>query len=174
VVFRRDLGSNVTDTQIGSGTKSATNWGASQFAVTGWAAATENRQALVRFDLSSIPVNASIASATVKVKTGDTASAVQTVRAHQILAPWVESAVTWTSFNGAFAPAIAASFSNGGGNKFVTFTLTPLVTSWVKLTAPNNGFLLEQGPTVGPTTNFKTSESTDKPELTVCYAVNGS
>jgi uncharacterized repeat protein (TIGR01451 family) len=172
VIFRRDLGSVVDDTQICSGTKAGTSWGASQFAVTGWASASENREALVRFDLSSIPTNAVVSSATVQVKTGDTPSATATVRAHQILAPWQESAVNYTSFNQAFAPAITASFSNGGGNKVVTFTLTPLVQSWINLSKPNYGVLLEQGPTVGPTTNFKTSESTDKPQLTVCYTAN--
>jgi hypothetical protein len=70
---------------------------------------------------------------------------------------------------GAFASATAVSFSNGGGNVFVSFTLTPLVKSWVNHTKVNNGVLLEQGPTVGPTTNFKMSETADQPELTVCY-----
>jgi hypothetical protein len=174
VVFRRDLGSLVADTQICSGAaKSGTSWGASQFAVTGWANASENRQALLRFDLSSITATSTVTSATVKLKSGDTASVAATVRAHQILAPWVESAVTYASFGGAFAPAVLASFSNGGGNKLVTFTLTPLVQSWVDLSATNDGVLLEQGPAVGPTTNFKTSESLDKPELTVCFTTPG-
>jgi hypothetical protein len=169
VVFRRSAGSAVADAEIGSGTKATTNWGASQFAVTGFANATENRQALIRFDLSSITPTSVVNSATVKLKSGDTPSATATVRVHEILAPWVESTITWNSFAGAFAAANTATFSNGGGNAFVTFTLTPLVKSWVNLTKANRGILLEQGPTVGQTTNFKTSESTDQPELTVCY-----
>jgi hypothetical protein len=172
VVFRRSVGSNVADTQIGSGPKATTNWGTSQFAVTGWAIAAENRQALLRFDLSSITPTSVVNTATIKLKSGDLPTPTSTVRVHEILTPWVESAVTWSTFNSValpFATANAATFSNGGGNVFVSFTLTPLVNAWVRHTKVNNGFLLEQGPTVGLTTSFKTSESTDEPELTVCY-----
>jgi hypothetical protein len=184
VTVRRDLGGNVADTMIGSGTKATRNWGGA----TEWLALTgmvsgETREALFRFDLSAIPSGAAIASANVKIaefNNPQVPTALATIRAHRITAGWSEGTVTWSSFQQAFSANVEASFSNGGGTTMAQFSLKSLVQSWVDGTYPNYGFLLEQTSVNGQTTSFQGSEppqttgvSTQKPELSICYTIPG-
>ncbi len=132
------------------------------------------RDALIRFDLSFIPATATINSATAKVGERNTGAA--TVRVHRITAPWAEGTVTWASFGGAFDPANAATFANGGlaFNGAASFDLTALVQSWVNGTKANNGVLLEE--TGAPRTTYQSSEAAvtaQHPSLAVCYLVPG-
>jgi hypothetical protein len=94
------------------------------------------------------------------------------VKVHRILNPWSEDTVTWASFNRAFDPTAAASFSNNAQNGRVSFDATNLVQSWLSGTA-NNGILLEADES--PLTSFHTSESDDvdveHPALELCYTV---
>lgn len=165
----------VADTQIGAGVPPEgidQNFGASAAANSGVVPGSGGRQALFRFDLSAIPQGSAITSATVTLWESNDAHAV--VRAHRITAPWIEGTVTWSSFAGAFDPAVAATFDNGGpgpGPTPVSFSIGALVQGWVNNPAHDQGFLLEQDP-VGHT-QYLTSElpaAGERPKLVVCYA----
>jgi hypothetical protein len=55
------------------------------------------QQFLLRFDLNAIPATATVTSAKLTIAAYQpTFGASATLRAHQILAPWTESAVTWS------------------------------------------------------------------------------
>jgi hypothetical protein len=89
-----------------------------------------------------------------------------------VLAPWDEDTVTWRSFDGAFAPQVAASARNGGPTHAgpIAFELTDLVQAWASGASPNHGVLLEQAP--GQATRFRTGKAGNparRPRLEVCY-----
>lgn len=108
VSIQRGLSGIVEDALLNSGTGSDgsinKNYGSSCSLSTSSDSLGGQRQALLRFDLSSIPPGATItsAAATLNVLLGGGAPA----RAHRITAPWSESIVTWASFAGAFSPTV--------------------------------------------------------------------
>lgn len=161
-IQRTGSAGQVADTKLRSD-EPTTNAGARTTFVTGNAA---TRTCLVQFDLSSIPANATIDSATVTlwdwINLGSGA-----VDAHRVTAAWSEGTVTWNSFQNAYDPAIAASFSNGSAGSAVSFDLTTLVQSWYA-GAPNNGIAL----TSTADTTWRSSEWTtvsERPSIRVCY-----
>ena len=97
----------------------------------------------------------------------------RTVRAHRILTSWVESTVTWASFNNNFtvSPLGAFTITSSG---WQTLSVTSLVQDWVDNPGQNYGLLLEQGDTFY--THYTSSEDGDavlnRPKLDVCYTRN--
>jgi hypothetical protein len=89
------------------------------------------RIALLRFDLGPIPAGVSIQSATASLSEIENLGP-SIVDVHQVLAPWVESTATWTTFQSAHAPTVVASFFNGGAGHVgsVSFDLTDLARGW--------------------------------------------
>jgi len=116
------------------------NYGTSAAMVTGLVSG-EERESLVRFDLSAIPAGATINSAIFSAY--NTNNAQSDIRLHRVTAPWIESTVTWQSFNAAYVPAQEFTFSNLY-NPASTNKIVDLVQSWVNGTNPNYGFLLRE------------------------------
>ncbi|MCA9518807.1 MAG: DNRLRE domain-containing protein, partial [Myxococcales bacterium] len=119
-----------------------------------------------------LPPRSRVTRATLTLSVRDSGAAAD-VRVHRVTAPWDELEVTWHSFDGAYDPAVAATFANGGPGWVgpVDADVTDLVRAWVAGDVPNDGLLLEQS---GETaTNYWTSEygPADAPRLEVCALV---
>ncbi|MGK3966183.1 DNRLRE domain-containing protein [Sorangium sp. So ce1667] len=169
ITVQRDAGTaGVADAVLW---QNAPRWndGVSPTLSTGTSAAGGNRRSLLRFDLSGVPSGASVVSASLSVsqlyKTIDS-----TVRVHRVTSAWEESAVTWSSLGEAFDPAIAASFTTGGGSGFRSSDITELARAWVSGEAENHGVLLEEDPV--QRTEYHSSEKAQidkRPRLDLCY-----
>jgi hypothetical protein len=175
LTIRRGVSGAVADTQIANGdpTRLNKNYGASAVANSGVVPSAGARQALFRFDVSAVPASAFVTSAVVSL-TESFVDVAATVRVHGISANWQESTVTWASFGGAFAPAVSASFANGGppGTGVVSFSVAGLAQGWVASATANHGVLLEQDP-VG-VTQYQSSEVTvaaQRPKLDICWVI---
>ncbi|KYF49183.1 keratin associated protein 5-1 [Sorangium cellulosum] len=151
--------------------QSSPSWndGAGVTLSTGTSAGGRLRRSLLRFDISGLPPGAEVVSASLSLsqsyKTTDS-----TVRVHRVTSAWEESAVTWASFGEAFDPAIAASFTSGGGSGFRSSDITDLARAWASGEAENHGVLLEEDPV--QRTDFRSSEKPlveERPKLELCY-----
>jgi hypothetical protein len=127
-------------------------------------------QSLLSFDLSSVPANVPIASATLRL-TKATSQGPGPLVFHTVTAPWSEAGVTYNNFAGAFSSSVVAalvpSTIPNNGNAFVD--LTGVVSQWNAGTLANHGLLLEE-PT-GGRVQLASSEAVAarRPLLTVCY-----
>ncbi|WP_437338979.1 DNRLRE domain-containing protein [Sorangium sp. So ce394] len=151
--------------------QSSPSWndGAGVTLSTGTTAGGGLRRSLLRFDLSGLPQGAEVVSASLSLsqtfKTVDS-----TVRVHRATSAWEEAAVTWASFGEAFDPAVAASFTSGGGSGFRSSDVTELARAWASGEAANHGVLLEEDPV--QRTDFRSSEKSvveERPKLELCY-----
>ncbi|MGK3961726.1 thrombospondin type 3 repeat-containing protein [Sorangium sp. So ce118] len=125
------------------------------------------KHALFRFELGSIPLGATVTSAT--FVTAVVSSGTQPIRAHRVTAPWDEATVTWRSFASGYAPAVEGT-ATGAPYGTGVMDLTALVQAWVDGAHPNHGVLLEEDG--GARTAFRSSEhhaASQRPRLEVCY-----
>ncbi len=168
VTLQRGL-SKAFDAMISS-EKGDNNYGASTVALVGPASGSgvDRFHALFRFDISSIPVNATITSATVALS--QIAATPGTWNAHLITAPWDEATVTWNSFAGAFN---ATTFKSANtATQSVVFNIAPQLQAWVNGSVPNLGFMIER-PGVTQA-KIKTQEfvlANGRPFIAACYKV---
>lgn len=88
---------------------SSTNFGTSTTLESYPWGANYSRRFLLQFDLSSIPTNATIVSAKVKLNVSHSRGFQSTVNAHLITSNWDEQNVTWSSFSGQFNGVVSAS-----------------------------------------------------------------
>jgi hypothetical protein len=168
ITLRRGV-SKAFDTMISS-EKINNNYGASTVALAGQASGSgvDRFHALFKFDLSAIPPNATITSATVALS--QVVASPITWNAHLITAPWDEATVTWSSFNDAFDQAIFKSVSTA--NASVVFSIAPQLQAWVSGQVPNHGFLIEQPG--ASQSKIKTAEfvvPVGRPLITACFKV---
>jgi hypothetical protein len=150
-------------------TKAAANFGTSQLFNVGTTGTTV-RQALLRFNLATIPATATITSAMLQLtKAASLGSGPMTF--HRATAPWVETSVTYSSFAGAFDSTVLASVDPSTSGGVLSLDFTTQVAAWVNGLQPNHGFLLAE-PTNGRI-SLGASEApaaASRPALTVCYA----
>ena len=95
----------------------------------------------------------------------------QTVRLHRVIAPWVESLVTWNNFGERFDPTVIGSFTTNATGWRST-DVTALAQAWADGKYPNDGMLLEQDLT--PFTSYRSSEDPSpalRPMLTITYTL---
>lgn len=150
----------------------------------------KKRRGIVKFDVSDIPVGASIISANlVLTKTGGT-NASTPVSIHRVLSNWQENAggcagntlapnwnqnqagINWNTPGGHFDNTSAAS-TNVASNGNYTWNIVSLVEQWVNTPAANHGLLIK---TVNESINdeFKWASSeegdnTKRPTLNIVY-----
>jgi hypothetical protein len=135
-----------------------------------------DRRGLVRFDLSFIPSNATISSATLylyeKSNNKD-----QITDLYRVTSNWNESTVTWSSWvtpGGDFDNNISYfTFIPNQNNCLLTMDITNIVELWVKGTYPNYGLLLYS---TGPNhiISYVSKESgtiSEQPKLSIVYSV---
>ncbi len=128
-------------------------------------------ESLLRFDLSGLPAETQIDSATLRLYVngagGDTP-----VNVHRATAAWAEASVTYQNFNQQFDATIEGAFLPGSPNALKSVSLTGLVTAWFTGAQPNYGVLLEASG--NKKTIFISSENPNtqyQPSLEVCYTL---
>ncbi|OGC48237.1 hypothetical protein A3F07_04845 [candidate division WWE3 bacterium RIFCSPHIGHO2_12_FULL_38_15] len=130
------------------------------------------RRSYVKFDLSSIPDNATVNSAKLRLyqkshMLTDNSITVDIVR---LIGDWNETGVTWANKPGNYAPTVSKSVSEGA--TWVEWTITNTVKGWVDGTYPNKGLEIsgkEQASDYLLT--FSSREGDKDPELVVNYDV---
>lgn len=113
---------------------------------------SRNRRAVVRFDVSTIPIDAAIKTATLSLYMTTTVN--RTYGAHLITGSvlWTESGVTWnkrdsatnwTTAGGDFNATATSSISTGTSTGFKNWDIKADVQAWVDGSATNNGTLIK-------------------------------
>ena len=135
-----------------------------------------DRRGLIKFDLSSIPSNATITSATLYLHEVDNKSG-QTTSVYRVTSGWSESTVTWltwTLLGGDFDQSISYfTFLPDQSNCTLTMDITNLVRLWVNGTYPNHGLML-YSTGMSHKISYVTKEETDasqRPKLDIVYTV---
>jgi hypothetical protein len=167
VTFQRGGTGDVADTMIDAHSPTANYGTGASFD------AAKYEEGLLRVDLSSIPGYAIVNSATLNLYIFGGSTDTKPVNLHQVLAPWAESAVTYTSFNQKFSPTIIGSLTPPTKNgAYKAVDLTSLTASWVAGNTPNYGVLLETVPqSAAGGADFASGEegAPYEPSLVVCY-----
>lgn len=140
-------------------------------------------RSILQFDLSTIPVQSGIASATFAAYV-EFYNANRSTNIHRITAPWTETGATWASRDGTNAWAnaggdydatVEASFTPSAAGTWNNWTITSLVDAWVRGTKANYGLLVkwadESTGNVGNSyySSDYTTDPTLRPKLTVTY-----
>ena len=154
---------------------------------------TDIMASLLRFDVSSIPTNATIQSAQLQVYTvGQSNSAYMCARPYAVLRPWIDSQATWnraTSGETWAAPGcngIGTDRSDVGGeeiwlqytNRWYTFDVTDIVQAWVLDPANNQGLVLKSTCTMAELVQYSLAgadyeNGSLRPKLVVQYTLDG-
>jgi cell division septation protein DedD len=157
-------------------------------------AATSTNRSLLKFDLSSIPNNAIINSATLSLwQSAEDSNNAETLRVYRSLRAWVESQATWNVFStgnnwgsaGGYGGAdsdtaqLASrefSATEANGEKQFVFEASGLAAlqSFVNGSATNNGFLLKADNELNDLYHFRSSDWTtaaERPKLVIDYTV---
>ncbi len=113
---------------------------------------TNSLRALIEWDLSSIPANADISSALMRLYVPSVQkTSGNTVNAHRITRIWYEDNVTWNKYDGAnswttaggdYSSTVWASTPVGASRKYYFWDITQLVRSWHNSTYQNYGIIL--------------------------------
>jgi hypothetical protein len=134
-----------------------------------------DRRGLVKFDLSSIPANANITSATLYLYSQDNKTG-QLTSVYRVTSNWNENTVTWltwTLLGGDFDSSTSYfTFIPDQNNCMLTMDLASLVRAWVNGTYPNYGLMLYS---TGPNHIIKYSSKEDttasrQPKLDIVYS----
>jgi hypothetical protein len=155
-----NLGASVKDAAISAALPSV-NFGLQPVATI----APGTKQALFAWDLSGIPADATLTSATLTFQEAGSPGLVST---HAITSAWAEPTVTWSSFSSSFDPVPVATTPNAPGRGTLSVDITPLALDWLTGARANHGVLL--GRDAGVTT-LHTREAAPKhrPALVLCY-----
>jgi FG-GAP-like repeat/EGF-like domain/TGF-beta propeptide len=135
---------------------------------------TNQDEALLQFALGSIPSNALVSSATLRLYVTDSLSPLP-ISVRNVLVPWDEGTATYGSINQQLAPEISATLMPVSGVKWQSVNVQKLVQKWVSGAVPNYGLSLDQMflPQATKASNFVSSEGTFgaeyHPALDVCY-----
>ncbi len=117
---------------------------------------SKKNEALLRFDVSSIPANAVIQSAnlTLAINGGEDeedddgddgdheGQRIAPIKLRRVTAAWAEGTVTYRSFNQQFAPALVGTIVLANRTSSKTVDVAALVQGWVAGTYPNVGLIL--------------------------------
>ena len=123
---------------------------------------------LVRFDLSSLPTNAVIDSATLELYLGESSGLPVNVGMYMVTSPWSASTMTWNTYLTSATMGLAAQVSSHG---WVSWYATGLARAWLSDPRANYGVVV-YGPwgTSYYWLGFYSSENRDyPPRLVVNY-----
>lgn len=180
-------GSNLTASQdtYATGYSPTLNYGVSTtLNVDRGGGAEGDQQTLIQFDLSAIPVNATVVSATLLMQAVASATAMN-VQVFQMLQQWVEGTgnntagaanwnqaspgVSWSALPYSLTPS-ATTLSSGTGQQ--SWNLTGLVQSWVNGSQANYGVLLgSQDGGGAAVTAYASRETATPPRLIISYTL---
>ena len=113
----------------------------------------QNRRALLRFDLSSIPAGSTINTAQLELYCTAASAVGQTLNVHSLASSWTETGATWNSMNAGYDTTVRSSLPAGTTTGWKTWTgLASVVQGWVGGAVPDNGFMLKNNSETGTTT----------------------
>ncbi|HEY7168824.1 MAG TPA: DUF4347 domain-containing protein, partial [Candidatus Binatia bacterium] len=159
------------------------NFGASSHLIVDRESADLQR-ALLEFDLSGIPANATINSAVLKMQSTQIGGALN-INVYEVLQSWSEgtasgtadtanwdqrsAGVNWTTAGGTFDPTPVATLNTSSLGQH-TWDITSLVQAWVNGTKTNNGIMVASPDGGGNrTVTYDSREGTTKPVLVIDY-----
>ena len=126
-------------------------------------------KALFKFDVGSIPSNASVTRGFIRLN--QTYNGNATLDAHLVTAPWSEGTVTHASFANAFTATPFGSVVFGPGPlPTIFFDMVSPLQGWISGAVPNHGILVDQG--LEGQRIFRSSEDATaalRPTLEFCY-----
>ncbi|MCH8535711.1 MAG: BspA family leucine-rich repeat surface protein, partial [Flavobacteriaceae bacterium] len=167
----------VADTELWSGSAN-TNYGGST-TLDVYRQGTDRARMIMRFDLSSIPSNADITGATLRVFKTNTSSGTN-IGAHRMTSSWVENSATWNNSSG------STSWNSGSGGDFIAspestnstaigstgfknWSIANMVQGWVSNPSNNFGVLLELVGDNSSDFRFSSRQGSNPPQLVVTY-----
>jgi hypothetical protein len=126
----------------------------------------------LRFDLSGLPSDSTITSATLRLRHAggqDYPGQSRTTTFYRVTGSWSEASLTWNNRPG-YAEAVGSVSTTYNLQDWVSLDVTNLVRAWVSGSQPNYG-LVAIGPesTVGIYRIFFSSEDIRSPELQISY-----
>jgi uncharacterized repeat protein (TIGR02543 family) len=135
---------------------------------------SNNKRALIAFNLSSIPAGSTITSATLKLYVNGAPADPRIHEVHRVTASWLEGAATWNttpSFLGSVTAT--ASITSSSNHTIVSWNVTSDVSAFVNGTT-NNGWLIKDSSENANNTEEAIYASKDQsakpvPELVVVY-----
>jgi murein DD-endopeptidase MepM/ murein hydrolase activator NlpD len=152
------------------------NFGSSQSAIVGRvASSSDDWLTFMRFDLSSIPSNANVSSATLHLY-GELVGNGLTIRAYPVTGSWSESSINWNNKPSIATSAYESTSFSSDGSKSMSFT--SFVSTWVSGTSSNYGImLLSESSSTNNYVGLGTSEnntSSRRPRLVVDYTASNT
>lgn len=99
----------------------------------------DDRQIVLRFDLSGVPPTLAVASATLRLYVKKANS--DAVDIHRVTYVWNESTVTWNNTENDYDKFVEQATFVPGAIGPLNIDLTPLVRQWVAGKVPNNGIM---------------------------------
>jgi PEP-CTERM motif len=168
------------DTSIASGIDAGFDYGTANLSfapwfLINWEGATSS-QGLIQFDLSSLPSNAVIQSATLSVFHEFNDGDGDTISMFRNTAAWSESTATYDtkpSFDSTAVSSLTINDSNSG--VFRTFDLTSVVQGWYSGAFVNDGLTVTQSPDAAPWIYLDGQRATDPseaPSLTIVFSTS--
>jgi hypothetical protein len=136
-------------------------------------------RSLIKFDISYIPIGASITSSSVYLyQSGSYDTSGQTLNFYRITADWNETAVTWNNQPTFDNTNVYAQMTTGASSTFystLSANLNNLISGWVNGTFPNYGMMIAhsneavQGTYKSFWTSDYTTLTTNRPKLQINY-----
>jgi hypothetical protein len=146
---------------------------------------------LIKFNLSALPADATINSATLSLRaTVDAASAATTYRVYRLKRAWTESGATWNTYDGTNNWQTAGGFGTDDCeqtdigsraftatetlNQFKDFVLTPTTKAALDL---GNGWLIKADAELNDCYRFNSSDDAtgvNRPQLVIDYTEGGA
>jgi hypothetical protein len=170
------------DTYIVSSTTN--NYGAStQLIVDKSGGGAGSQRILLGFDMGSIPLGATINSATLQLE-ATVAGTVMNIEVYELLQSWTEGAGNgtpgaaswierstgnnWTTAGGTHGATAAATLNTGAVGQH-SWNVTALVQAWINGTKTNNGMLIGSSDGGGGTVTYSSREGATAPQLVIDY-----
>ena len=129
-------------------------------------------ESLLHFDLSSIPANSTVISATLRmyniVNLNVEAAGAPDFTSAALDGPWTEFGVTYNNrptFTYLGDPPLSFNFGPG----WHSFEVTNIVSAWVSGSKTNNGLIVYSDGSIGVANFFPSEQAADFPELHVSY-----
>jgi len=125
------------DTQASGGSLSNNNWGTYVYLMTNFGSGSPTR-GFCEFDISAIPANMVISSATMSFYHAMNANVGQSLELRQVLGAWGETTLTWNNQPSNASTQIDTA-QMGGMNEWLDFDVMNVVQDWVDGVSQNYG-----------------------------------
>jgi hypothetical protein len=135
-----------------------------------------DRRGLLKFDLDSVPPNATVTSATLYLYEGGNKTG-QVTYIYRLTSNWDENTASWNTWStpgGDFNSSTSYfAYLPEQGNCMITLEMTNLVQAWINGTYPNYGLILySTGPNhIISYSSKENSTASERPKLNIVYVL---